>query len=64
MALLFAGEVAEAICSDAIQTHGGYGYVVGFAVERLYRNVPICQIYEGSSNVQRIVISRDLAKAS
>ncbi|MGI9476714.1 MAG: acyl-CoA dehydrogenase family protein [Hyphomicrobiaceae bacterium] len=63
MAKLFASETAEAICSDAIQTHGGYGYVEGFPVERLYRDVRICQIYEGTSDVQRMVISRGLAEA-
>ena len=48
MAKLFASETAEAICSDAIQIHGGYGYVEGFPVERYYRDVRICQIYEGT----------------
>ena len=52
----------EAICSDAIQIHGGYGYVEGFPVERLYRDVRICQIYEGTSDVQRMVIGRSLVE--
>jgi len=58
MAKLFASEAAEKICTDAIQIHGGYGYVEGFPVERLYRDVRICQIYEGTSDVQRMVIAR------
>jgi len=62
MAKLFASETAETICSDAIQIHGGYGYVEGFPVERYYRDVRICQIYEGTSDVQRMVISRSLAE--
>jgi butyryl-CoA dehydrogenase len=60
MAKLFASEMAERVCSDAIQVHGGYGYVAGFPVERIYRDVRVCQIYEGTSDVQRIVISRAL----
>ena len=64
MAKLFASEIAEAICSDAIQTHGGYGYVEGFPVERLYRDVRICQIYEGTSDIQRMVIARSLAESN
>ena len=63
MAKLFASETAEAICSDALQTHGGYGYVEGFPVERLYRDVRICQIYEGTSDIQRMVVSRSLTEA-
>ena len=61
MAKLFASEAAERICSDAIQVHGGYGYVSDFPVERIYRDVRVCQIYEGTSDIQRIVISRSLA---
>ncbi|KPF95470.1 acyl-CoA dehydrogenase [Rhodopseudomonas sp. AAP120] len=60
MAKLFASEVAEAVCSSAIQTLGGYGYLKDFPVERIYRDVRVCQIYEGTSDVQRIVISRNL----
>lgn len=60
MAKLFASETAEAVCSAAIQIHGGYGYLTDFPVERIYRDVRVCQIYEGTSDVQRIVISRSL----
>ena len=61
MAKLFASEAAERICSDAIQIHGGYGYVADFPVERIYRDVRVCQIYEGTSDIQRILIGRALA---
>jgi len=61
MAKLFASEMAEAVASDAIQIHGGYGYVADFPVERIYRDVRVCQIYEGTSDVQRILIGRGLA---
>ena len=64
MAKLFASEMAEGVCSDAIQVHGGYGYVSDFPVERIYRDVRVCQIYEGTSDVQRIVISRALGARS
>lgn len=60
MAKLFASETAEAVCSAAIQIHGGYGYLADFPVERIYRDVRVCQIYEGTSDVQRIVIARSL----
>ena len=60
MAKLFASEMAEKVCSDAIQIHGGYGYTRDFPVERIYRDVRVCQIYEGTSDVQRMVISRSL----
>ncbi len=60
MAKLFASEMAEQVCSDAIQIHGGYGYVEDFPVERIYRDVRVCQIYEGTSDVQRLVIARQL----
>lgn len=60
MAKLFASEMAERVCSDAIQVHGGYGYVSDFPVERIYRDVRVCQIYEGTSDVQRILIGRAL----
>jgi alkylation response protein AidB-like acyl-CoA dehydrogenase len=62
MAKLFASETAEKICSDAIQIHGGYGYVNDFPVERIYRDVRVCQIYEGTSDIQRILIGRALAE--
>ncbi len=61
MAKLFASEMAERVCSDAIQTFGGYGYTRDFPVERIYRDVRVCQIYEGTSDVQRLVIARGLA---
>ncbi|MEN9865816.1 MAG: hypothetical protein RL748_1406 [Pseudomonadota bacterium] len=61
MAKLFASEMAERVCSDAIQIHGGYGYVDDFPVERIYRDVRVCQIYEGSSDIQKILIGRALA---
>jgi butyryl-CoA dehydrogenase len=61
MAKLFASEMAERVCSDAIQVHGGYGYVADFPVERIYRDVRACQIYEGTSEIQRLVIGRALA---
>ena len=60
MAKLFASEMAERVCSDAIQVHGGYGYVNDFPVERIYRDVRVCQIYEGTSDIQRMVIGRNL----
>ena len=58
MAKLFASEMAETVASDAIQIHGGYGYVADFPVERIYRDVRVCQIYEGTSEIQRMVIGR------
>lgn len=61
MAKLFASEMAERVCSDAIQVHGGYGYVTDFPVERIWRDVRVCQIYEGTSDVQKILIQRALA---
>ena len=61
MAKLFASEMAERVCSDAIQIHGGYGYVRDFPVERIYRDVRVCQIYEGTSDIQKILIGRALA---
>jgi len=61
MAKLFASEMAEKVCSAAIQTLGGYGYVKDFPLERIYRDVRVCQIYEGTSDVQKIIIQRALA---
>ncbi|TXC66899.1 acyl-CoA dehydrogenase [Piscinibacter aquaticus] len=61
MAKLFASEMAERVCSAAIQTLGGYGYVSDFPLERIYRDVRVCQIYEGTSDVQKILIGRALA---
>ena len=60
MAKLFATETAEAVCTAAMQTLGGYGYVSDFPVERIYRDVRVCQIYEGTSDVQKIIITRAL----
>jgi alkylation response protein AidB-like acyl-CoA dehydrogenase len=60
MAKLFASETAEAICSAAIQTLGGYGYLADYPVERIYRDVRVCQIYEGTSDVQKIILQRML----
>jgi butyryl-CoA dehydrogenase len=60
MAKLFASETAEQVCSAAIQTLGGYGYVSDFPVERIWRDVRVCQIYEGTSDVQKILIQRSL----
>lgn len=61
MAKLFASEMAEMVCSEAIQIHGGYGYLAEYPVERIYRDVRVCQIYEGTSDIQRLVIARALA---
>ena len=61
MAKLFASEMAEKICSEAIQIFGGYGVVNDFPVERIYRDVRVCQIYEGTSDIQKILIARALA---
>ena len=60
MAKLFASEMAERVVSDALQIHGGYGYVSDFPVERIYRDVRVCQIYEGTSDIQKILIARAL----
>jgi alkylation response protein AidB-like acyl-CoA dehydrogenase len=60
MAKLFASETAEVIVSGAIQTLGGYGYLEEFGIAKIYRDVRVCQIYEGTSDIQRLVISRAL----
>ena len=60
MAKLFASEMAEEVCSEAIQIHGGYGYLRDYAVERIARDVRVCQLYEGTSEIQKLVISRAL----
>jgi alkylation response protein AidB-like acyl-CoA dehydrogenase len=60
MAKLFASEMAERVCSAALQTLGGYGYVSDFPIERIYRDVRVCQIYEGTSDIQKIIIQRAL----
>lgn len=62
MAKLFASETAEKVCSAAIQTLGGYGYLSEYPVEKIYRDVRVCQIYEGTSDIQRIVINREINK--
>jgi len=61
MAKLFASEMAERVCSDAMQIHGGYGYVADFPVERIWRDVRVCKIYEGASDIQRMLIGRTIA---
>ena len=60
MAKLFASEAAEAVCTTAIQTLGGYGYLADYPVERIYRDVRVCQIYEGTSDVQKLILQRML----
>ncbi len=60
MAKLFASEMAEQVCSAALQTLGGYGYVSDFPVERIYRDVRVCQIYEGTSDIQKLIIQRQI----
>ena len=57
MAKIFASKIAEKVCSDAIQVHGGYGYVSDFPVERVYRDVSISQIYEGANDSPRLIIA-------
>ena len=64
MAKLYASEIAEQVCSDAIQIHGGYGYLADFPVERIYCDVRVCQIYEGTSDIQRLIIGRQIASES
>lgn len=61
MAKLFASEMAERVCSDALQIHGGNGYMADFPIERIYRDVRVCQIYEGPNEIQRLIISRQIA---
>jgi hypothetical protein len=60
MAKLFASEMAERVVSAAMQVFGGYGYVADFPIERIYRDVRVCQIYEGTSDIQKILIARAL----
>jgi len=60
MAKLYATEMAERVCSDALQTHGGYGYLQDFPVERYCRDVRVCKIYEGTSDIQKLIVSRNL----
>lgn len=61
MAKLVASETAEKVCSDAIQIHGGYGYLEDYPVARIWRDVRVCQIYEGTSDIQRLIIARQIA---
>ena len=63
MAKLFTTEMAEKVCSSAIQIFGGYGYLTDYPVERIYRDVRVCKIYEGTSEIQRLIISREIAAA-
>jgi len=63
MAKLFASDMAEKVCSDAIQIHGGYGYVTDFPVERMWRDVRVTRIYEGANDIQRLVIGRSLQES-
>ena len=63
MAKLFASEGAEKVCSAALQTLGGYGYTRDFPVERIYRDARVTQIYEGTSDIQRMVIAKTIAAA-
>ncbi|HTS90536.1 MAG TPA: acyl-CoA dehydrogenase family protein [Stellaceae bacterium] len=63
MAKLFASEMAERVCFAAIQTFGGYGYLQDFPVERIYRDVRVTQIYEGTSDIQRLVIAREISRS-
>jgi butyryl-CoA dehydrogenase len=60
IAKLVAGEMAERVCSDALQIHGGYGYLTDYPLERLCRDVRVCQIYEGTNDIQRLIISRSI----
>jgi alkylation response protein AidB-like acyl-CoA dehydrogenase len=60
MAKLVASETAEAVCSGAIQTLGGYGYMEEYGLAKIYRDVRVCQIYEGTSDIQRMLIARNL----
>ena len=64
MAKLFAAEMVERVCSQALQTFGGYGYLTDYPLERLYRDARVCQIYEGTSDVQRMIIGRMLVQES
>jgi hypothetical protein len=64
MAKLFAGEVAVRICNDAVQLFGGYGFIKDYPVEKFYRDVKLCTIGEGTSEIQRMVIAREILKVS
>ncbi|HJU53555.1 MAG TPA: acyl-CoA dehydrogenase family protein, partial [Pyrinomonadaceae bacterium] len=62
MAKLYASETANRVCADAVQIHGGNGYSRDYPVERMYRDARVTTIYEGTSEIQRIVISREILK--
>jgi alkylation response protein AidB-like acyl-CoA dehydrogenase len=62
MAILYASDVAMWVTTEAVQVHGGYGYVKEYHVERLMRDAKITQIYEGTSEIQKLVIARELLK--
>jgi alkylation response protein AidB-like acyl-CoA dehydrogenase len=64
MAKLFASETAMRVATDAIQVHGGYGYMKDYPVERFFRDAKITQIYEGTSQIQRLVVARSLFEAT
>ncbi len=64
MAKLFASETAEAVATEALQVHGGYGYLKDFAMERIYRDARICRIYEGTSDIQKMIVASDLASVA
>jgi hypothetical protein len=62
MAKLFASEMAVRVCDEALQVHGGYGFIKDYPVEKFYRDVKLCTIGEGTSEIQRLVIARQLLK--
>lgn len=62
MAKLFVSEAAERIAYEAIQIHGGYGYIADYHVERIYRDLRVCTIYEGTSDIQRMLIAKEIMK--
>ena len=63
MAKLFASEAAVRVCDEALQIHGGYGFIKDYPVEKFYRDVKLCTIGEGTSEIQRLVIARQLLKS-
>ena len=64
MAKLFAGEMAVRVANEAVQVHGGYGFIKDYPVEKFYRDVKLCTIGEGTSEIQRLVIAREILKGS
>ena len=62
MAKLFSSETAVGIADEAVQIHGGYGFIKDYPVEKFYRDVKLCTIGEGTSEIQRLVIARQLLK--